>query len=134
MTDIPSPVPVAAFRGAVTCHHTSSMLTLTGAAADVADERLILTFITPTSPGLPGSLAGPAVVVPDGRRYRITSGSRAWTVEATSVHLHRDIGNAFYRAVPSRPAPLRKRLFWRVVLALAHTAIGKRALLAVRRK
>jgi hypothetical protein len=55
-------------------------------------------------------------------------------IEATSLHVHRDVGNAFYRAVPPRLVPLRKRLFWRVVLALAGTGAGKRLLLSIRRR
>jgi hypothetical protein len=135
--ELRSPRPVAAFRGSVLCRRTHCALILTGSAADSGRERLILTFITSSLadlPELPASLIDPAVLALDAGRYRISSGPRDWVFEATSVHLHRDIGDAFHRAVPSRPAPLKKRLFWRVVLALAHLSVGKRVLLAIRRK
>lgn len=137
VTDFRSPQPVAAFRGSVLCRRTPRALILTGSAADSGRERLILTFTASNPPDLPeppASLVDPAVLALDARCYRISSGPRDWVFEATSVHLHRDVGDAFHRAVPSRPAPLRKRLFWRVVLALAHHSVGKRVLLSIRRK
>jgi hypothetical protein len=135
VTDTPPPTPsLARFRGPVACRRTVDALILSGPAGDCAAEVLILTFIGPRGPDLPGSLAGAGVLPLGERRYRITCGSRDWVIEATAVHLHRDVGNAFYRALPPRPAPLAKRLFWRVVLALAGTRPGKRLLLALRRK
>jgi hypothetical protein len=132
VTDTRFPSPVAAFRGSVTCRRTSSALILAGPAADSPDERLILTLVTATAPDLPESLASADVIAVDERHVRIASGPRDWIIETASVHLHRDIGQAFYRALPPRAAPLKKRLFWRVVLALAHTAAGKRLLLSLR--
>lgn len=128
------PSPVAVFRGPVTCRRTADALILSGAAADAAGGRLILTFIRPSPPELPGTLGAASVSAVDERRYRIGSGSGDWIVEATSLHVHRDIGGEFYRAVPPRAAPLAKRFFWRVVLALAGTRAGKRLLLSVRRR
>lgn len=135
MTDTAHPESSAApFRGAVTCRRSRNALTLIGAAADSADDILILTFITPAAPDLPDSLAGAAVRALDERHYRISSGPQEWVVEATSVHVHRDIGATFYRAIPPRLAPLQKRLFWRMVLALAGTRTGKSILLSLRRR
>lgn len=124
--------PLAAFRGPVSCSRTRDALTLRGAAADCADDILILTLIGPVAAQLPGSLAGAGVMALGERRYRIASESREWIVEATSLHVHRDIGGAFYRAIPPRRVPLGKRFFWRVLLALAGTRAGKRLLLSVR--
>ncbi|MDE2450048.1 MAG: hypothetical protein KGO22_13825 [Gammaproteobacteria bacterium] len=135
MTDTAHPEsPAAPFRGAVTCRRSRNALTLTGAAADSADDILILTFITPAAPDLPDSLAGATVRALDERRYRISSGPQDWVVEATSVHVHRDIGATFHRAIPPRLVPLQKRLFWRMVLALAGTRTGKSVLLFLRRR
>lgn len=136
-TDFRSPQPVVAFRGSVLCRRTHCALILTGSAADSGRERLILTFTasnSPDLPELPASLVDPEVLALGAGSYRISSGPRDWVFGATSVHLHRDIGDAFHRAVPSRPAPLKKRLFWRVALALAHHSVGKRVLLSIRRK
>lgn len=110
------------------------MLTLSGSAADSADDRLILTFISPSIPDVPASLTSAIIRAVDERRYQISSAARDLIVEATSLHVHRDIGSTFYRAVPPRPAPLGKRIFWRVVLALAASSPGKRVLLSLRRR
>jgi len=105
-----------------------------GCATDSGDDILIVTFTAAVVPDLPDSLSAAVIRVGDERRYRITSGARDWLVEATSVHVHRDIGREFYRAIPPRPVPLKKRFFWRVVLALAGTRAGKRLLLSLRRQ
>jgi len=85
-------------------------------------------------PDLPVSLEAAVISARGEHRYGIASASRDWTIEAASLHVHRDVGNVFYRAVPPRLAPLKKRLFWRVVLALAGTRAGKRLLLSIRRR
>ena len=135
MTDTDSPVPpLAVFRGPVLCQRCVSGLTLTGCAADSADDLLIVTFIAAAVPDLPESLSAATIRARDERHYRIVSGSGDWPIEATSVHVHRDIGREFYRAVPPSPVPLKKRLLWRVVLALAGTRAGRRLLLSLRRQ
>lgn len=126
--------PLAVFRGSVTCRRDSDTLTLAGSAADSADGRLILTFIAPSPSDLPVSVPDATVVVVDEQRYRVISASRDWIVGAASVHLHRDVGDAFYRAIPPRPVPLKKRLFLRLVLALAGSRTGKRVLASLRRR
>jgi hypothetical protein len=125
--------PLAAFRGAVACRRAANILTLTGRAADSTDDRLILTFVSPSVPEMPDSLSSATVRALGEHAFRITSAARDWSVEASSFHVHRDIGETFYRAVPPRPTPLRKRLFWRLVLALAGTTAGKRLLSSLRR-
>lgn len=134
MTRTASPSPLAAFRGPVACRRARNALTLTGAAADSADDILILTLTASTASDLPDSLSAATVHALDAGRYRLVSGSREWIVAATSLHVHRDIGRMFYRAIPPRIAPLTKRIFWRIVLALAGTRAGKRLLLAARRR
>jgi hypothetical protein len=124
--------PLAAFRGPVSCARTLNALTLTGPAAGSPEERLIVTFIDPTPRVAPDSLAAAEVHALDEHHYRIIASAHSWDVEAASVHVHRDIGGAFYRAIPPRPVPLKKRLFWRFVLALAGTRAGKRLLLSRR--
>lgn len=129
-----TPSALAVFRGTVVCRCFANVITLAGPAADSPDDDLILSFIVRALPGLPESLTAPVVVALDEHRYRISSLSRDWVIEATSLHVHRDIGNTFYRAVPPRPAPLAKRFFWRVVLALAGSRAGKRLLSSLRRR
>ena len=135
MTDTDSSAPpLAGFRGSVAVRRDLGGLTLMGCATDSGDDILIVTFTAAVVPDLPDSLSAAVIRVGDERRYRITSGARDWLVEATSVHVHRDIGREFYRAIPPRPVPLKKRFFWRVVLALAGTRAGKRLLLSLRRQ
>jgi hypothetical protein len=45
---------------------------------------------------------------------------------------HRDVRAEVFDAVPQRRAPLRKRLFWRLVLALARVPAGLALLRRVR--
>jgi hypothetical protein len=116
---------VAALRGPVTCRRTANALILSAAAADSADDRLIVTFICPAVPDIPDSLPAASVHALDERHYRIASESGELIVEAISLHVHRDIGRTFYRAIPPRPVPLAKRLFWSLVLALAGSRTGK---------
>ncbi|MBW4051678.1 MAG: hypothetical protein HIU85_09470 [Proteobacteria bacterium] len=133
MTDsAPSPSPLAGFRGPVACRRAGDALILSGCAADCADENLILTFTSPKPADVPESVNAAVVTVIDGQHYRIASGPRDWVVAAKSVHVHRDIRGAFYRAIPARPAPLMKRVFWRIVMALAGNPAGKRLLLSMR--
>lgn len=122
----------AAFRGAVSCSRTANALILSGAAADSADDRLILTFVSASIPEIPQSLTAASVHAVGESHYRIASGSGDLFVEATSLHVHRDIGRAFYRAIPPRRVPLKKRLFWRTVLWLAGSSAGKRVLSSLR--
>jgi hypothetical protein len=135
VTDTASPASqLAVFRGTVSCRRSRNALTLTGAAADPGGGILIVTLTTSTTPDVPESMTGVSMSALDGQHYRIASGSQDWIVAATTVHVHRDIGAAFYRAIPPRAAPLSKRLFWRIVLALAGTRAGKRLLLSIRRR
>lgn len=129
-----SSAPLAAFRGPVGCSRCGHALILSGAAADSADDRLILTLIRPSIPDIPLPLSAISVSALDGGRYRIASGSGDLLIEAAAVHLHRDIGRVFYRAVAPRPAPLGKRLFWRLVLSLAGSRAGKRLLASLRHR
>jgi len=134
VTDTESARPtLAAFRGAVACGRTAHALILGGCAADSTDDRLILTFISSPVPDIPGPLTDVTVRGIGEHRYCISSASREFVLEASSVHLHRDIGRTFYRAIPPRPVPLAKRLFWGLVLRLAGSDTGKRVLAALRR-
>lgn len=135
MTDFASlPLALAVFRGTAVCRRFANVITLAGPAADSPDDDLILSFIVRDVPGLPESLTAPVVVALDERRYRIISRSQDWIIEATSIHVHRDIGNTFYRAIPPRPAPPLKRFFWRVMLTFAGSRAGRRLLSFLRRR
>ncbi len=127
---------VATFRGGVSCRRDRSGplgLTLVGWTADHPDEKVSLAFSGPAPDTLPEVLEDPTVDQIATGRYRIASTPREWIVEARAAHLHREIATAFYRAIPPRPAPWGKRVFWRLVLGMAATPWGKRLLLALRR-
>lgn len=135
MTDSAPPAsPLAVLRGPVACRRTGNALTLTGRAADCADEVLILTLDSAAAAVLPATLGAVTLRALDERHFRLESGADAWIVEAAGLHRHRDVGTAFYRAIPPHPVPLAKRLLWRLVLALAATRTGKRLLLALPRR
>lgn len=122
--------PVAEFSGRVECRRAAGPLglTLIGRAADRPEETLYAGFVTKPSDGLPDVLDDVRVHSQGRQRYRISSSRGAWDISATGLHLHRDVTAEFYKAVPPRVAPLRKRLFWRAVLALAATPLGRRLL------
>ena len=133
MTD-PETHVVAAFQGPVTCRRdgVSAGVTLVGAPADSPGETLILTIIATVPRDLPGTLPAARVVALDGQRCRIESSPREWLLSVRAIYAHRDVGTAFYRAIPPRPVPLKKRLFWRLVLLLAGGRLGRRMLRALR--
>jgi hypothetical protein len=131
----PEPVRVVTFRGGVSCRRDTNGplgLTLIGWTADHPDERASVSFSGVAPENLPEVLEDPTVYRIDERHFRISSAPRDWVVEATAVHIHREIATSFYRAIPPRIPPWSKRLFFRVVLAMMSTSWGKRLLLALR--
>jgi hypothetical protein len=133
----PEPHRIVTFRGGVSCRRDSNGplgLTLVGCTADHPDERAVVAFSGSAPDNLPDVLEDPTIYRVAERRYRISSAPREWPVEATAVHVHREIATAFYRAIPPRTAPWTKRLFFRVLLAMMSSSWGKRLLLALRRR
>jgi len=131
------PQRIATFRSAVSCRRDllgPLRLTLIGWTVDHPDEKVSLAFSGVAPDNLPDVLEDPTVDRIDVGLYRISSPPQEWIVNATAVHLHRQIATVFYRAIAPRTAPLSKRLFWRLVLALAASPLGKRVLLALRRR
>jgi hypothetical protein len=129
------PHRVVTFRGGVSCRRDTSGplgLTLIGWTADHPDERASVAFSGRAPDTLPEVLEDATVTRIDERRYRIASTPREWVVTATAVHVHREIATSFYRAIPPRPVPWSKRLFFRLLLAMMANPLGKRVLLALR--
>ncbi len=128
---------IAAFAGDAVCTQeldAASTLTLRGASAEDPSETLILSFIGSSGADLPAAFAAPSVRQVDAHCYQIDSSSRQWVIHARALYVHRDVHTAFFRALPPRPVPLGKRLFWRAVLALARRRSGLRLLSALRRR
>ncbi len=130
------PFRVVTFRGGVSCRRDAGGplgLTLIGLTTDHPDEWVSVSFSGQAPETLPEVLEEPTVYRIDERRFRIASHPREWLVEATAVHVHREIATAFYRAIPPRHVPWRKRLFFRLLLAMMGQLVGgKRLLLALR--
>jgi hypothetical protein len=127
---------IARFRGGVSCRRDDGPLglTLVGRTIDRADEVATLAFAAEAPEGLPEALEDATVEQIDVSQYRIWSGKREWVFPARSMHLHREVSTTFYRAIAPRLVPWNKRLFWRVVLAMAASRIGKSLLLTLRRR
>ena len=127
---------IAVFGGEVSCDRARQGplgLTLTGPAADRPEEMLTAAFAGRAPADLPEFLTDAIVIAVDGRHYRISRPPGDWRVEADAVFVHRDVGAAFYRAIPPRPATLGKRLLWTLLLWLAASGAGRPLLLALRR-
>jgi len=120
--------PVSAARGVPPLG-----LTLSGVTREHPDEPLTLAFVASAPAELPGSLTDALVERLAAGSYRVRAGGTEWLVAARGAQLHRDAGVPFYRALPPRPVPAGKRLFWRVVLALAASRAGLALLRALRR-
>jgi hypothetical protein len=127
---------IARFRGGVSCRRDDGPLglTLIGRTTDSSDEVASLAFAGTAPEGLPEALEDATVEQIDPGRYRIRSGKREWICSARAVHLHREVSSTFYRAIAPRLVPWNKRLFWRIVLALAASRMGKSLLLTLRRR
>ena len=127
---------VAEFRGAVRCRrpaHGPIGLELSGRTADAPGEELTLAFIATAPADLPETIEDAVVERSGEGEFRVHSATRTWVVAARAVHAHRDVGAAFYRAIPPRRAPLLRRLFLRTALSIAGSRAGLAVVRALRR-
>jgi hypothetical protein len=109
------------FRGWTSCRRDGEGplgLILVGSTVDRPDEVVHFAFSCRAPTDLPDALEDATVERLGERRWRIVSGTREWLLDG-AAHLHREIAGAFYRAIPPRAVPWRKRIFWKVVLKLA---------------
>jgi hypothetical protein len=127
---------IVRFRGGVSCRRDDAPLglTLIGRTIDRSDEIATLAFVSAAPEGLPEALEDASVEQIAADQYRIWSGRREWIFAARAVHLHREVSATFYRAITPRRVPWNKRLFWRIVLAMAASRFGKSVLLTLRRR
>jgi hypothetical protein len=126
--------PLLVFTGAVSCQACAGVpgLTLSGQSAPHPGVRTELLFSASAPEGLPGTLSEVRIEGLPGGGWRILSAARAWQVAPGAVHLHRAVAREFYAALPPRPAPWTKRLFWSAVLTLARSRAGIALLRALR--
>jgi hypothetical protein len=114
---------------------------LHGPAAD--GRRLLLDFDADAAPAAGGSriraagadAAVPPLLPPRLTRASVTLADHAWVIQAEQgrfvlggvrLFVHEDVGAQAAVAVPPRPVPLGRRLFWRAVFALLATRAGRR--------
>jgi len=119
------PETLVRFSGGVECRRDASGplgLTLVGAVA--AGEVAHLAFLGAPPQGLPAQLETAVVERLGPREFRISAAAGSWTLLAAHTYLHLDVGRRFYDAIPPRPVPLGKRIFWRLVLAVAASPLG----------
>lgn len=122
------------FRGWISCRRDGEGplgLILVGRTHDQPDEMVQMAFACAAPVDMPEALEDVTVERLGAAEYRVSSGDRSWTLHAP-VHVHREVASLFYKALPPRPVPWRKRLFWRVLLALASRPVGRRLLLRAR--
>jgi hypothetical protein len=126
---------LARFAGTVSCERGAPPfgLTLRGATRSHPDEPSTLSFTAPAAVTLPRELPDAEVERLARGEYLIRAGGAEYRLTARGAHLHRDAAAPFYRALPPRPVPAGKRLFWRLVLALAASRAGLALLRALRR-
>jgi hypothetical protein len=130
------PRRIVRFRGGVSCRREDVPLglMLIGRTIDRSDEIATLSFAGPAPQGLPEALEDATIEEIAAGQYRIWSGRREWIFPARSVHLHREVSAVFYRAIAPREVPWSKRLFWRIVLSMVASRLGKSVLLTLRRR
>lgn len=114
------------FAGPVRCVRGAAPLALTLSgqmrASPPGPGTVIFNGTVPAD--LPDTLSDARIEALSATQFRLTAGTREWLIEAASIHVHRDVGKAFYRAIPPRPAPWRRRIFLRLALWLAASHRG----------
>lgn len=116
------------FSGRVDCARNGCGplgLILSGHTAHYPQELVRVFFAGAAPQDLPQTLDNAAVVRTGADSFRIASGARSWNLSARALHLHREVAQEFYRALPPQPLRWTQRLFWRIVLALAATSAGR---------
>jgi hypothetical protein len=125
---------VVRFAGAVNCERSTGTLglTLSGTSIDLPAQPVKVGFAAAAPAGLPAQLQDAVVEETPPGVFRISSPAGEWTLAAQAAHVHRDVAAPFYRAIPPRPVPLAKRVFWRLVLMLAGSRTGVALLRSLR--
>ncbi len=130
------PRTLVAFRDGVSCRREPEGplgLTLFGRTRDRPEEMASAAFTGPAPADLPEAIEDATVEQLEPALYRISCEGRQWLVPAASAHVHREVATAFYRVVMPRRPRWSKRAFWRIIMGLAHSPLGKRLLFAIRR-
>jgi hypothetical protein len=118
---------LARFSGVVECRlDPGGPLGLTLVGRSDTSVPAQVSFLCPAPASWPASLDSPLVARADTERIVVKAGAAERVLHVRGVFVHRDVTRAFERAVPPRRAPFGKRVFWRLVLALAASRVGGR--------
>jgi len=129
------PEVLATFQGVVSCTRaaTARGFALSGLTAERPGEPTTLTFSAAAPADLPTTLEDARVERVGGGAYCIAAAAGSWQFEARAAELQREVAVPFFRALPPRPVPWSKRVFWSLVLALASSRAGLALLRRLRR-
>ena len=100
-------------------------ITLLGTLGEPGSTPAQLSLIDTQTVQLPADLTNVTVELSPAAGVLLRAAAREWRIACRSWQLHRDVGAAFYAAIPPRPTPWRRRLTWRVLLGVAATAPGR---------
>jgi hypothetical protein len=122
-----APSPIVRFEGPVTWvpGPGSAGITLLGRIQESRATAAQLSLIGTQAVTLPVSLVDVTVESSSPVAVLLRSGSREWRIACSTWQLHRDVGVAFYAAIPPRPTPWIRRVTWRVLLGVAATVPGR---------
>lgn len=123
---------VIRFRGWISCRRDGEgplgLLLVGRTNQDGQEEAVQIAFSCPAPADLPAELEDATLELLGSHQHRLSSGERSWSLQGP-VHIHREISSAFYKALPPRAVPWRKRLFWRLMLGLAANPLARWLLL-----
>jgi hypothetical protein len=106
---------IVTFQGTVRCRRAPGTpgLALTGIAE--GGDTVLVVFSGGALADLPPELNDVAVdrIAPD--QFRLVTREREWIIQASAVHLHREIGADFYRVIRPRVPSWSKRLLLEVL-------------------
>jgi hypothetical protein len=122
-----APPPIVRFEGPVTWvpGPGAAGITLLGRIRDSLTTPVQLSLIGTQAVTLPADLAEVTVESSSPDTVLLRSGSREWRIACRTWQLHRDVGVAFYAAIPPRPTPWIRRFTWRLLLGVAATVPGR---------
>jgi hypothetical protein len=102
-------------------------VTLLGRLAQAGGEASAaqLALMCTERPSLPATLMDVSVEALAAPDVVLHSGAQVWRLRCSTWQLHRDVGAAFFAAIPPRATPWTRRLGWRVLLGIAGTAPGR---------
>ncbi|MFO1428126.1 MAG: hypothetical protein U1F11_14370 [Steroidobacteraceae bacterium] len=126
---------VAEFAGPVQCRREQEPASLVLAGVErirgkLAGEKhadaertggapLELRFMAPEPDTLPAIVSDIDVYAIEPGEWKLRAHGGAWTVRARTLQAHRDVGAAFYAALPPPRVPWSARAGWSLLLSLA---------------